>query len=106
MASGVVAVATSGWPDTSYPPRSAPVRERPSASAGSVTSRTYRSVVNPWQTNPSATSPATGHDLTDPGQQHRWWSVGIGTGVEEWGHKRVRIEVSAEIELAAGVPAI
>ncbi len=66
MAAAERTKASSSMPVTTMPgneiwrsDRERPLAASPRPSAGSVTSRRYRSVVNEWASRPSPTSPAT-----------------------------------------------
>ena len=79
----------------------------PARARASVTSRRYRSVVKPWQRKPSPTSPATSV-ISSPTPARKIFGVGragCGPGVEERRHQRVGVEVAAEVELGAVLPA-
>ena len=72
-----------------------------------VTSRRYFSVVKPWHRKPSATSPATSViSSPTPARKIFGRAVRVRARVEERRHQRVRVEVAAEVELRAVVPAV
>ena len=71
-----------------------------------MTSRRYRSVVNPWASIPSATSPATSV-IRSPtaARKIRRVAVGVGTRIEHRGHQGVAVELAPEGQAAPVGPA-
>ncbi len=83
-----------------------PARSAPRSTAGTVSSRSDCSVPNGWTMNPSATSPASSV-MRGPTPPRKIFghAVRVRPGVEERGHQRVPVELAAEVELRAVVPA-
>ena len=64
-------------------------------------------MVKPWQMKPSPTSPATSViSGPTPARKMRGVPVRVRAGVEERRHQRVLVELAAEVELRARVPAV